>query len=58
MKRLLEKLCGFLNGRFESDWEKKTGTEWKEWGKLETKDLQGNLQANLRQSELRSKRVA
>ncbi len=33
-KRLLEKLRGFFNTQFESDWEKKTGLEeWKEWNK-------------------------
>lgn len=32
-KRLLEKLHGFFNDRFVSDWEKKTGLEWKEWSK-------------------------
>jgi DNA-binding NtrC family response regulator len=33
-KRLLEKLKGFFDSKFESDWEKKTGLPWKEWGKL------------------------
>jgi len=32
-KHLLEKLHGFFADKFESDWEKKTGLEWKEWGK-------------------------
>jgi CheY-like chemotaxis protein len=32
-KRLLEKLEGFFNRRFETDWEKKTGLHWREWGK-------------------------
>jgi DNA-binding NtrC family response regulator len=32
-KRLLEKLQGFFKERFESDWEKKTGMNWREWGK-------------------------
>jgi len=32
-KRLLEKLKGFFDTRFESDWEKKTGLQWQEWGK-------------------------
>ena len=33
-KRLLEKLKGFFDSKFESDWEKKTGLEeWKEWHK-------------------------
>ena len=33
-KRLFEKLKGFFDTKFESDWEKKTGLNWKEWGKL------------------------
>ncbi|MEW6376451.1 MAG: response regulator [Thermodesulfobacteriota bacterium] len=33
-KRFYMKLVGFFSGQFESDWEKKTGTKWKEWGKL------------------------
>ncbi len=32
-KRLLEKLQGFFTERFETDWEKKTGMNWREWGK-------------------------
>jgi DNA-binding NtrC family response regulator len=32
-KRLLHKLRGFFGERFVSDWEKKTGMEWKEWSK-------------------------
>jgi CheY-like chemotaxis protein len=32
-KRLLENLKTFFDGRFESDWEKKTGLNWREWGK-------------------------
>ena len=32
-KRLLQKLHGFFSERFVSDWEKKTGMEWKEWSK-------------------------
>lgn len=32
-KRLLEKLQEFFTERFESDWEKKTGLNWREWGK-------------------------
>jgi DNA-binding NtrC family response regulator len=31
-KRLFEKLHGFFTERFESDWEKKTGLSWREWG--------------------------
>ena len=33
-KRLFEKLKGFFDTRFKSDWEKKTGLNWQEWGKL------------------------
>jgi len=32
-KRLLEKLKGFFDSKFESDWEKKTGLQWQEWHK-------------------------
>jgi DNA-binding NtrC family response regulator len=32
-KRLLQKLHGFFSERFVSDWEKKTGLDWKEWAK-------------------------
>ena len=32
-KRLFEKLKGFFDSKFESDWEKKTGLNWQEWGK-------------------------
>ena len=32
-KRLMEKLKGFFDVKFESDWEKKTGLPWQEWGK-------------------------
>jgi len=34
-KRLFEKLKGFFDGKFESDWEKKTGLIWQEWQKWE-----------------------
>jgi hypothetical protein len=34
-KYLLEKLVGFFDAGFESDWEKKTGLEWREWHKWE-----------------------
>ncbi len=34
-KRLLEKLKGFFDNKFESDWEKKTGLQWQEWHKWE-----------------------
>jgi len=34
-KRLLEKLKGFFDSKFESDWEKKTGLMWQEWHKWE-----------------------
>jgi len=33
-KRLFEKLKGFFDTKFESDWEKRTGLNWKEWGKM------------------------
>ncbi len=33
-RRLFEKLHSFFTDRFESDWEKKTGMEWKGWAKL------------------------
>jgi CheY-like chemotaxis protein len=33
-KRLLEKLKEFFDSKFETDWEKKTGLNWSEWGKL------------------------
>jgi CheY-like chemotaxis protein len=32
-KRLLENLKGFFDGKFDSDWEKKTGLIWQEWQK-------------------------
>lgn len=32
-KRLIEKLKGFFDTKFESDWEKKTGLPWQEWQK-------------------------
>ena len=32
-KKLLEKLKGFFDSKFESDWEKKTGLPWQEWHK-------------------------
>jgi DNA-binding NtrC family response regulator len=32
-QRLLQKLHGFFSDRFVSDWEKKTGLDWKEWSK-------------------------
>jgi len=34
-KRLFEKLKGFFDTKFESDWEKKTGLPWQEWHKWE-----------------------
>ncbi len=34
-KRLLGKLKGFFDTKFESDWEKKTGMPWQEWHKWE-----------------------
>jgi len=33
-KRLLNGLEASFNAPFESDWEKKTGLQWKDWGKL------------------------
>jgi len=33
-KHLFEKLKGFFDTKFESDWEKRTGVNWQEWGKL------------------------
>ncbi len=33
-KLLFEKLKGFFDTKFESDWEKKTGLNWQEWGRL------------------------
>jgi DNA-binding NarL/FixJ family response regulator len=35
-KRLYETLKDFFDSKFESDWEKKTGLNWQEWGKLGT----------------------
>lgn len=32
-KRLVQKLHSFFSDRFVSDWEKKTGLNWKEWAK-------------------------
>jgi DNA-binding NtrC family response regulator len=31
-KRLFEKLHTFFTEKFETDWEKKTGLQWREWG--------------------------
>ena len=33
-KRLFEKLKDFFDTKFESDWEKNSGLNWQEWGKL------------------------
>jgi len=33
-KRLFDNLKGFFDSKFESDWDKKTGLNWQEWGKL------------------------
>jgi CheY-like chemotaxis protein len=33
-KKLYERLHDFFTERFESDWEKKTGMNWREWGKF------------------------
>lgn len=35
--RLFEKLHTFFTEKFESDWEKKTGLKWREWGKPTSK---------------------
>ena len=32
-RRLLQSLSGFFNDTFEMEWEKKTGMNWREWGK-------------------------
>jgi DNA-binding NtrC family response regulator len=32
-QRLLQKLHSFFSDRFVSDWEKKTGLDWREWSK-------------------------
>jgi DNA-binding NtrC family response regulator len=32
-KRLMEKMHGFFDEKFETDWEKKTGLNWREWAK-------------------------
>ena len=34
-RRALEKLKGFFDSKFESDWEKKTGLAWQEWHRWE-----------------------
>ncbi len=34
-KWLLEKLKGFFDSKFESDWEEKTGLQWQEWHRWE-----------------------
>jgi hypothetical protein len=31
LKPLLQRMKGFFNESFESDWEKKTGLPWSEW---------------------------
>jgi len=33
-KLLFEELRAGVNAPFESDWEKKAGSYWKDWGKL------------------------
>jgi CheY-like chemotaxis protein len=35
-KHLYEKLKEFFDSKFESDWEKRTGLDWKEWTKWKT----------------------
>jgi DNA-binding NtrC family response regulator len=32
-KRLFDNLKSFFDSKFESDWDKKTGLNWQEWGK-------------------------
>ena len=32
-KNLFQKLEEFFEGSFDSDWEKKTGLDWQEWGR-------------------------
>jgi hypothetical protein len=34
LMNLYEKVNGFLDSKFESYWEERTGLPWKEWGKL------------------------
>jgi hypothetical protein len=34
LMNLYEKVNGFFDTKFESYWEEKTGTPWKEWGEL------------------------
>jgi CheY-like chemotaxis protein len=34
-KHHFEKLKAFFDSKFESDWEKKTGLNWQEWGKAQ-----------------------
>jgi len=36
-KRVMDRLKGFFDTKFESDWEKKTGLPWQEWGKSTAK---------------------
>jgi len=36
-KRVMDKLKTFFDAKFESDWEKKTGLDWQEWGKISRK---------------------
>ena len=33
-KHLFENLRASLNASYETDWEKNTGLQWKDWGKL------------------------
>jgi hypothetical protein len=35
-KHLYEKLKEYFDSKFESDWEKKTGLDWKEWTNWKT----------------------
>jgi CheY-like chemotaxis protein len=36
-KRLYGKLKNFFDAKFETDWEKKTGLDWQEWGRTQKK---------------------
>ncbi len=33
-RRLIRRVMACFNAPFQSDWEEKTGLEWKEWAKL------------------------
>jgi hypothetical protein len=38
-KYLFRKLEEFFSGSFESDWEKKTGLDWREWSRHREKEM-------------------